>query len=149
MSKKNRKLNKNSEAANAETPSRMVKIGQDIVSFPSKLMEPVKYFLQDQLKKLKKTRNAISKEDPFKDSGRLNNNASPDTDAEEQFGHARTSALKEQLDRRIIQTKKALAMIKIGKYGICEDCGNMIDTDRLMVNPDATLCAKDQAKREK
>jgi len=91
----------------------------------------------------------IEKEDPFRDTARLIDNASPDSDAYEQFGHARTTAIKEQLDRRIIQTKKALARIKIGKYGICEDCGRMIDTDRLMVYPEATLCAKDQAKREK
>ncbi len=119
------------------------------ISFPAKLVEPVTTFLQEQLGKLKSTKKQISKEDPFINSGRLNNNASPDTDAEEQFGHARTSAIKEQIDRRIIQTKKALTMIKIGKYGICEDCGNMIDTDRLMIYPDATLCAADQAKREK
>ncbi len=149
MSNKSKRQTKRIESNDLNTENRMVKIGKDIVSFPSKLMEPVKTFLQDQLHKLEKTKKVISKEDPFKDSGRLNNNASPDTDAEEQFGHARTSALKEQIDRRIIQTKKALTMIKIGKYGICEDCGNMIDTDRLMVNPDATLCAKDQAKREK
>ena len=75
-------------------------------------------------------------------------NASPDTDAAEQFGHARASAIKEQLDRKIIQTKKALSMVKIGKYGICEDCAKMIDTDRLMIYPEATLCASCQKKRE-
>ncbi|MBX4205878.1 TraR/DksA C4-type zinc finger protein [Candidatus Microgenomates bacterium] len=51
-----------------------------------------------------------------------------------------SAALKEQLDRRIIQTRKALSRIRIGKYGICENCGKMIDTDRLMVYPDATKC---------
>jgi RNA polymerase-binding transcription factor DksA len=147
MSKKIKKDRTKKTPVNYE--NRIVKFGKDVVAFPSKLLEPVMTFLQTQLKKLEKTRKNISKEDPFRDSGRLNNNASPDTDAEEQFGHARTSALKEQIDRRIIQTKKALTMIKIGKYGICEDCGKMIDTDRLMVYPDATLCAKDQAKREK
>jgi DnaK suppressor protein len=128
---------------------QMAHLGHDIVMFPAKLLSPVNKFLQFQLKKLEKTRKEISREDPFRNIARISNNASPDTDAEEQFGHARTSALKDQLDRRIIQTKKALTRIKIGKYGICEDCGQMIDTDRLMVYPDATLCAKDQAKREK
>jgi len=141
------KTNKSNKKTN--TKKQRSNLGSDIVSFPAKLLSPVRVFLQLQLKKLQKTRKDISKEDPFKNTARIANNASPDTDAEEQFGHARTSALKEQLDRRIIQTKKALARIKIGKYGICEDCGQMIDTDRLMVYPDATLCAKDQAKREK
>jgi len=127
----------------------MEKLGKGIIQFPAKLLEPVNSFLQDRLSKLEKTKKDISKEDPFKDTSRISNNASPDTDAEEQFGHARTSALKEQIDRRIIQTRKALTMIKVGKYGICEDCGKMIDTDRLMIYPEATLCAKDQARREK
>jgi RNA polymerase-binding transcription factor DksA len=117
--------------------------------FPTKLVEPVKAFLKEQLGKLETQKTQISKEDPFRNSARMSNNASPDTDAEEQFGHARTSAIKEQIDRRIIQTKKALAMIKFGKYGVCEDCGRMIDTDRLMIYPDATICALDQSKREK
>lgn len=119
------------------------------ISFPAKLVEPVSAFLKEQLGKLETQKKKITREDPFRNSGRMSNNASPDTDAEEQFGHARTSAIREQIDRRIIQTKKALTMIKIGKYGICEDCGRMIDTDRLMIYPDATLCATDQAKREK
>jgi DnaK suppressor protein len=79
----------------------------------------------------------------------VTDNASPDTDAAEQFGHARVSAIKEQLDKKMIQTKKALARVKIGKYGICEDCGKMIDTDRLMIYPEATLCVKCETKREK
>jgi len=123
--------------------------GKGIFRYPSMLLSPIGSFLQDKLKNLEKRKKAIEKEDPFRDTTRVLDNASPDTDAAEQFGHARTSALKEQLDRRIIQIRKALTRIKIGKYGICEDCGQMIDTDRLMVYPEATLCAKDQAKREK
>lgn len=120
-----------------------------VIRFPAKLLSPVYGFLSDNLQTLLKRRKEIDKEDPFKDTTRLIDNASPDADAAEQFGHARTSAIKEQLDKKIIQTKKALTMIKIGKYGVCEDCSKMIDTDRLMVYPEATLCAKCQAKREK
>ena len=121
----------------------------EVVRFPAKLLAPVASFLDDNLKKLNKRRKEIDGEDPFKDSSRLNDNASPDTDAAEQFGHARTLAIGEQLDKKIIQTKKALARIKIGKYGTCEDCSKMIDTDRLMIYPEATLCASCQTKREK
>jgi DnaK suppressor protein len=118
------------------------------VLFPANLLKPVAGFLQDRLSVLEKRKEEISNEDPFKDTARLADNASPDADAAEQFGHARTSAIKDQLDKKIIQTRKALAQIKIGTYGICEDCGNMIDTDRLMVYPEATLCAECKAKRE-
>lgn len=135
-------------------PKRRPKKGKrsrsaDMIQFPAKLVSPVGKFLQDRLKQLQKRKKNIEEEDPFEDTSRLTDNASPDTDAAEQFGHARTSAIKEQLDKRIIQTRKALTRVKIGKYGICEDCGKMIDTDRLMVYPEATLCAADQAKREK
>ncbi len=121
----------------------------DIIRFPAQLLSPVANFLKSSLQQLKKRREIIEEDDPFKDTTRLIDNASPDTDAAEQFGHARASAIKEQLDRKIIQTRKALTRIKIGKYGICEDCGKMIDTDRLMISPEATLCASCQAKREK
>ena len=120
-----------------------------MINFPAKLLNPVAEFLQEQLGKLEKRKKEIEDDDPFSDTSRIIDNASPDADAAEQFGHARASALKEQLDRKIIQTRKALTMIKIGKYGICEDCGRMIDTDRLMAYPEATLCATDQAKRER
>jgi RNA polymerase-binding transcription factor DksA len=120
-----------------------------VVQIPAKLLAPVGKFLQGKLKKLEKRKKDIEKEDPFKDTSRVLDNASPDTDAAEQFGHARTSAIKEQLERKVVQTKKALARIKIGKYGHCEDCDKIIDTDRLMVYPEATLCAKCQGKREK
>jgi len=129
--------------------SKMSKMGKDFVLFPSKLLAPVSNFLRDRLKLLEKRKKEISQEDPFQNTSRLNDNASPDADAAEQFGHARTSAIKEQLDKKIIQTKKALTRIKLGKYGICEDCGNMINTDRLMAYTESTLCASCKAKREK
>ena len=129
--------------------SKNKKKEERIKGFPRKLLSPVGEFLQERLKLLERRKKEVESEDPFLDSGRVVDNASPDTDAAEQFGHARAMAIKEQLDKKIIQTKKALARIKIGKYGICEDCGEMIDTDRLMAYPEATLCAKCQAKREK
>jgi RNA polymerase-binding transcription factor DksA len=117
--------------------------------YPSQLIRPVTLFLQSSLKLLERRKKEIGTEDPFKDTTRLANNASPDSDAEEQYGHARTSAIRDELNKKIIQTRKALTMIKLGKYGICEDCGKMIDTDRLMVFPETTLCANDAKKREK
>lgn len=122
--------------------------GKEIVRYPAKLVAPVGSFFQAQIKKLERRKKDIEKEDPFKDTTRVMDNASPDTDAAEQFGHARTTAIKEQIERKIIQTKKALSRVKVGKYGICEECGEMIDTDRLMVYPEATICAKDARKKE-
>jgi RNA polymerase-binding transcription factor DksA len=141
MSKKTKKIKENKDGLRSA--------GKSFIAFPSKLLIPVGNFLQNNLKKLEFRKKEIAKEDPFKNTARLADNASPDADAEEQFGHARTTAIKEQIDRKMIQTRKALTRIKIGKYGICEDCGKMIDTDRLVVYPEATLCASCQAKRER
>ncbi|KKU09424.1 MAG: hypothetical protein UX13_C0040G0006 [Candidatus Woesebacteria bacterium GW2011_GWB1_45_5] len=117
--------------------------------FPATLLVPVAQFLQARLKVMQKRKKDIAKEDPFKDVSRVDDNAAPDIEADEQFGHARTSALKKEIGKRIVQIRKALTRIKIGKYGICDECGQMIDTDRLIAYPEATLCTKDAAKREK
>ncbi|KKT67196.1 MAG: DnaK suppressor protein [Candidatus Curtissbacteria bacterium GW2011_GWC1_44_33] len=118
------------------------------IAFPASVLWPVGEFLRGRLALLQKRKKGIEKEDPFKDTDRIIDNASPDTEAAEQFGHARTSAIRQQLLKNIIQTRKAITMLRIGRYGICEDCGKMIDTDRLMVYPETTLCAQDAAKRE-
>ena len=118
-------------------------------NIPKTLLAPVANFLKWRMASLEKKKKAIAEEDPFNDTERLNDNASPDTDAAEQFGHARSTAIKDELARKIIQIKKALTRVKIGKYGICEDCGKLIDTDRLMVYPEATLCVSCEKKREK
>jgi RNA polymerase-binding transcription factor DksA len=117
--------------------------------FPESVVAPVNNLLSSRLRTLEKRKKEISKEDPFKDTERVNDNAAPDIEADEQFGHARTSALKSEIGRTIIQLRKALTRIKLGKYGICEECGQMIDTDRLMIYPEATLCTKDSKRKEK
>ena len=125
------------------------KIKKEELYFPQSVLRPVGNFLLAQLAKLKVQRRHIAEDDPFRNVSRISDNASPDADAEEQFGHARSVAVKQELDRKIIQTRKALTRVKIGKYGICENCGNMIDTDRLMIYPEATLCVSCEAKKEK
>lgn len=119
------------------------------IRFPSNLLKPVSDFLIMQHRKFKIHKSKISTEDPFKDESRVLDNAATDTEAEEQYGHARVSAIKEELNKRSSQIKKALNRIKHGKYGICEDCGKMIDTDRLGAYPEATMCINCEKKREK
>jgi RNA polymerase-binding transcription factor DksA len=119
------------------------------IKFPSSVLAPVGDLLKNTLSKLERRKRVVTREDPFLDTDRVNDNAATDIEADEQFGHARVSAIKQEIDRMIVQTKKALSRVKIGKYGLCEDCGNLIDTDRLMVYPEATLCASCQKKKEK
>lgn len=124
-------------------------IKKDKIQFPANLLKPVSSFLTAKLASLKINKKKISSEDPFNDKTRDLDNAATDTEAEEQFGHARVSAIKAELNAKAKQIKKALARVKKGKYGICEDCGKMIDTDRLAVFPEATKCISCEKKREK
>jgi len=127
---------------------KKVEKNKPVVKFPASILKPIADFLRGEAKKLELRKKSLSEADPFNDPDRLIDNASPDTDATEQFGHQNVSALKAQIDRRLIQIRKALTRIKIGKYGVCESCGKMIDTERLMVMPETTLCAECAKKKE-
>ncbi|HUC94804.1 MAG TPA: TraR/DksA C4-type zinc finger protein [Candidatus Saccharimonadales bacterium] len=129
--------------------TKKIKVKDGTPSFPSNVLTPVAHFLTARLHTLEKRKKEISKEDPFADPSRVDDNAAPDTEADEQFGHARTSAIKKEINKSIIGIRKALTRIKVGKYGICEECGQMIDTARLIAFPEATLCTKDAKKLEK
>ncbi len=119
------------------------------VTFPAKLLEPIKKFLHLREKQLNQRKESLDEQDPFKDSKRILDNASADADAMEQFGHANVEGLKREIDRKLVQVRKALTRTKLGKYGTCERCGKMIDTDRLVVFPEATFCIKCEEEKEK
>jgi len=125
------------------------KTKKDTIRFPSELLVPVKELLRAQLKLLKLRRKNIMSEDPFSDPERALDNAATDTEAEEQFGHDMAEAMKYQLEEKIEQTKEAITRVKNGDYGTCAKCGKMINTDRLMAYPEATLCMSCKAKSEK
>lgn len=119
------------------------------VNYPKEVLAPVDKYLTEKLSTLESKRKKLQKTDPFGDSARLNDNAAVDADAAEQVGHMQASAFRHTYDKAAIQIRKALTRIRIGKYGICERCGQMIDTDRLMVMPETTLCVDCENKREK
>jgi len=79
---------------------KIEKEGKETIKFPANLLRPVALFLQERLKKLERTKKNIENEDPFNDTERLVNNASPDADAAEQFGHARVAAIKKELNKK-------------------------------------------------
>lgn len=130
----------------------MVKSNKEIkpkIVFPASLVEPIKQFLHVEESKLSQRKETLEEQDPFKDTKRILDNASSDADASEQFGHANVEGLKREVDRKLIQIRKALSQIKIGRYGVCEKCGKMIDTDRLMIFPEATVCITCEKKKGK
>lgn len=119
------------------------------IKFPSRLVKPIGKFLKDQAKKLERRKKDISKDDPFVNIDRGGDKAAPDTEVTDRLRHESLTAVGDQIDRRLVQIRKALTMIKIGKYGNCEKCGRMIDTDRLMIFPEVTICLSCEKKLEK
>lgn len=117
------------------------------INIPKRLLSPIKLFLEKELLKLKKSEKKIKKADPFSDPERLSEN-SAEEDVDEQIGHFDSQIKLNFVKKQMIQLRKALSMIKIGKYGICESCGKMIDTDRLAAKPDTTICINCEKERE-
>ena len=72
----------------------------------------------------------------------------PDEGDAEVFEREKNSALIAVLEKKLNDVEAALKSIEKGGYVICEDCGKAIETERLEVKPDATLCLTCQQKAE-
>ncbi len=118
------------------------------LNFPEKLLSPIKNFLESELVKLKRQKKNLKEADPFSDAGRTTEN-SIEEDLDEQIGHFDSEVKVKFVNRQIVQLRKALTRMKIGKYGVCEKCGEMIDTDRLAISPEATTCVECSKEDEK
>ncbi|MBP6989496.1 TraR/DksA C4-type zinc finger protein [Candidatus Shapirobacteria bacterium] len=118
-----------------------------MINFPSRLTKSIGVFLEKRLVELKRSEKKMKANDPFMDPHRSSQN-SLEEDVDEQIGHFDTEVKISFLKKQIIQIRKALSRLKIGKYGICERCGQMIDTDRLAVRPEATICMKCEKENE-
>lgn len=116
-------------------------------TFPSILINPIKRFLEKEIVKLNKTKKSLEIGDPFSDMDRTSQN-SLEEDVDEQVGHLHSEVKIKFLSRQIVQVRKALSRIKLGKFGVCEKCSKMIDTDRLAIKPDATICVKCEKDKE-
>jgi len=117
--------------------------------YPEEVLKPVEGALKKKLFDLVRRKKEVEAEDPFADKNRLTDNAAIDADAAETVGHMQVSAVQKVLNYSIIQVRKALTFIRIGTYGVCERCGKMIDTDRLVVMPETTICVDCEKKKEK
>lgn len=119
--------------------------------FPLTILKPVGEFLKTELEKLKKQQKRLEEEDPMADGGNQADNsaAAVDNEVVEQVGRMGVEAKSKFIRGRLIQVRKALTRIKLGSYGICEKCGKMIDTDRLTIYPEATLCIGCEKEKEK
>lgn len=109
------------------------------IKFPLNVLKPLRDYLKGEERRLLKQKSTLKKEDPFATMSREDDN-SIDADVAEQVDHDRAQAARSEVSRSLINIRKTLSRIKIGKYGICENCHKMIDTDRLAVKPTAEYC---------
>jgi DnaK suppressor protein len=65
----------------------------------------------------------------------------------EQIG--RDTSLQQAERRELLAIERALAKMATGSFGVCEDCGEEIPPKRLMVLPEARLCANCQTFEER
>ncbi|MBI3887883.1 prolipoprotein diacylglyceryl transferase [Candidatus Microgenomates bacterium] len=120
-----------------------------MVKFPASVLSQVREYLESKKTEAETRLKDLKREDPFEEDGRLLDRASEDSEVQSKANHERVTAMQQQLNMVLVQTRKALTKIKLGKYGICESCGKMIDTDRLAAMPSATLCLSCEKKRER
>ncbi len=57
-----------------------------------------------------------------------------------------TDILVHLLDQNRAQVERALERVKAGAYGLCEDCGHRIPSERLRYQPSATRCVDCQGR---
>jgi RNA polymerase-binding transcription factor DksA len=110
------------------------------MQYPRNVLQSVWEYLKKLEGDLLKRKNSLAKEDPFADASRLNDNASDDTEAAEQYGHAQATTLSEETSDSLKRVQQAMKRVDDGTYGKCIKCGEMIDTDRLGIDPTAVLC---------
>jgi RNA polymerase-binding transcription factor DksA len=64
-------------------------------------------------------------------------------------GSPESRALRESVAHRFDQVGTALARLDEGKYGICTDCLQPIQADRLVIQPFATRCVSCQGQADR
>ncbi len=65
------------------------------------------------------------------------------------FDQATQLTLRQNTERLLAQVTNALARLDAGAYGVCEGCGQAIDTERLQAVIDARLCMGCQRLQER
>jgi RNA polymerase-binding transcription factor DksA len=108
--------------------------------FPNQFVQNVKRKLLKKDAQLAETQQELVYEDPYLQPGRTVGNAEIMDEAQEDIGKHTMDAQRGIVEGIRHQVSKALAAIKIGRYGTCEICGNKIDPARLKVYPEATTC---------
>lgn len=107
---------------------------------PENFISNIKNKLLSKEKRLSENQQSLIKDDPYLQQGRATDNAETLDDVMEDTRKIITDERLKSVRGLKVQVRKALAALKIGKYGKCEVCGKSIDKARLEVYPEATTC---------
>lgn len=107
---------------------------------PTDFLKKIKKRLTAEERRLGKEDKKLTEQDPFLVPGRDVGNPEFIEEVGEEIGHVRVVAEKGIVQKLLVGTRLALSKFKIGKYGICEKCGNPIDRARLEAFPQARYC---------
>lgn len=115
---------------------------------PINIINGLKDRLLSKRLRLKTDAKLLAEEDPNKDTSRIYDNADEiDEVVLEDVRKIDNDIKKNLVITMQIQVRKALASIKIGRYGKCEVCGKAINLERLQVYPEATTCIEHADKK--
>lgn len=110
-----------------------------MLSLPRQTLDKIKRYLLRQKKDVDARIKTIEKDDPVLAAG-VEEAPESGTDSWTADVHTRLVAIKDDLGGLSRKITGALARIKHGTYGKCENCGKQIEAERLEAMPTATLC---------
>ena len=119
-----------------------------MLNLPQKTLITIKRLLLRRQKKLEEGLKNLEGSDPIKSEG-LAESSESGTDSWIADVHGRVIAIKQNLQQLLSHTKISLSNLKRGIYGKCEKCGKIIEIQRLLVMPTATLCLSCSRKFKK
>lgn len=121
-----------------------------IVILKRGLLESLKQRLLSKEKRIKKATDLLTSEDPYLKQGRDVDNGEDMDDAilEDQVKESIDNQ-KGFMSKTMLGVRRALGRIKLGKYGTCEICGQLIEPARLKAYPEATTCVTCAQKHDR
>jgi len=112
-------------------------------SLTKQFIQKIKNILAKKDKDLARRQQQLIENDPYLQEDRDEGNSDiADEVALEDVRKVETDASLAEIEENRDQIGEALESIQEDDYGICQNCGKLIDKDRLEAYPEATLCKK-------
>ncbi len=116
-------------------------------NLPPTFIAKIKDILIRKDKSLANQQRLLEEEDPYMQEGRTEGNADDVDEANLEDNRKNINDAQRNVVSKVsTAVKKALGKIERGEYGICDNCGESIDSARLEAYPETSLCT-DCARR--